>query len=94
MFHNKASFYGEEFFAPRPNLRLEDHPLSAVRNCLFNIFTAKLPTGGFSSIRNLRTHHAVVTETHSSRMQCPHMHNTSVVFRKIGLTLISWTHRL
>jgi len=26
--------------APRPTLKLEDHPLSAVRDCLFDIFTA------------------------------------------------------
>jgi hypothetical protein len=28
--------------APRPNPRLDDHPLSAVRDCLFNIFAATL----------------------------------------------------
>jgi hypothetical protein len=26
--------------APRPTPKLEDHPLSAVRDCLFNIFAA------------------------------------------------------
>jgi hypothetical protein len=35
-------FYGEELLAPRPTTKLEDHPLSAVRNCLFNIFAATL----------------------------------------------------
>jgi hypothetical protein len=30
-FHNKLSCYGEELLAPRPNPKLEDHPLSAVR---------------------------------------------------------------
>jgi hypothetical protein len=29
--------------APRPTPKLEDHPLSAVRGCLFNIFTVSLP---------------------------------------------------
>jgi len=29
--------YGKKLLAPRPNPKLEDHPLSAVRNCLFNI---------------------------------------------------------
>jgi hypothetical protein len=48
---------------PKP----EDHPLSAVRDCLLNIFAATLNIGGRSSIRNLRTHHAVVTGTHLSR---------------------------
>jgi hypothetical protein len=63
-FSNKASFYGEELLAPRPTPKLEVNPLSAVRDCLFNIFTATLHIGGRSSKRNLRTHHVVVTPTH------------------------------
>ena len=47
--------------APRLTPKLEDHPSSAVRGCLFNLFTATLNIGGRSSIRNLRTRHAVVT---------------------------------
>ena len=50
--------------APLPTSKLEDHPLSAVRDCLFNLFAATLHVGGRSSIRNLRTRHAVVTGTH------------------------------
>jgi len=50
--------------APHPTPKLEDHPLSAVRGCLFNLFTATLHIGGHSSICNLRTCHAVVTGTH------------------------------
>ena len=50
-------FHGEVLSAPRPTPKLEDHPLSAVRDCLFNT----LHIGGRSSIRNLRTRHAVVT---------------------------------
>ena len=57
-------FYGEALLAPRPTPKLEDHPSSAVRGCLFNLFTATLHTGGRSSIRNSRTRHAVVTGTH------------------------------
>jgi hypothetical protein len=57
-------FYGEGLLAPRPTPKLEDHPSSAVRGCLFNLFTATLHIGGRSSIRNLRTRHAVVTGTH------------------------------
>ena len=49
---------------PRPTTKLEDHPLLAVRDCLFNLFTATLHIGGHSSIRNLRTRHAMVTGTH------------------------------
>jgi hypothetical protein len=35
-------FYGEELLAPRPTPKLEDHPLPAVRDCLFSIFAALL----------------------------------------------------
>jgi len=35
-------FYGEELFAHGQNLKLEDYPLLAVCNCLFNIFAATL----------------------------------------------------
>ena len=35
-------FYGEALLAPHPHPKLEDHPLSAVRDCLFNIFAATL----------------------------------------------------
>jgi hypothetical protein len=37
--------------------------LSVIRDCLFNIFTATLQIGGLSSIRNLSTGHAVVTDS-------------------------------
>jgi hypothetical protein len=66
MFRNKASFYGQELSTPHTTPKPEDHPLSAVHDCLFNIFAATLHTGGRSSIRNLRTSHAVVTGTHLS----------------------------
>ena len=55
-------FTGEGLLAPRPNPKLEDHPSSAVHDCLFNIFAAAVHIGGRSSIRNLRTRHAVVTD--------------------------------
>ena len=54
-------FHKEALLAPRPTSKLEDHPSSVVRDCLFNIFPATLHIGGRSSIRNLRTRHAVVT---------------------------------
>jgi hypothetical protein len=41
-FRNKIIFYGEELLAPRPTPKLEDHPLSLVRDCLFNTFAATL----------------------------------------------------
>jgi hypothetical protein len=35
-------FYGKKFSAPRPTPKLENRPLSAVRDCLFNIFAVTL----------------------------------------------------
>ena len=37
---NIVSFEGEELLAPRPKSKLENHPPSAVRGCLFYIFAA------------------------------------------------------
>ena len=68
MIRDKVSFYGEELLASRPTPKLEDHPLSAVRDCLFNIFAATLHAGGRSSIYNLKTRHAVVTVNHLSQI--------------------------
>jgi hypothetical protein len=42
MFRNMVIFYGEELLAPRPTPKMEDHPMSAVRDCLFNVFAATL----------------------------------------------------
>jgi len=64
LFRNMICFYSEELLAPRPTPKLENHPFSAVPDCLFNIFAATLHIGGRSSIRNLRTRHALVTGTH------------------------------
>jgi hypothetical protein len=60
-FRNEFVFYGEGLLAPRPTPKLEDHPLSFVRGCLFNIFAANLQLEAVSTIRNPRTRHAVVT---------------------------------
>jgi hypothetical protein len=64
MIRNMIRFYGVELLTPRPTPELEDYPLSAVRNYLFNIFAVTLHIGGRSSICNLRMRHAIVTETH------------------------------
>jgi len=53
--------------APHPTPKLEDHPLSAIRQCLFDIFAATFHIGGHSSICNLRMYHAAVTRTRLSR---------------------------
>jgi hypothetical protein len=44
--HNKLIFYREELLVPHPNPKLEDHPLSAVYDCLFKIFAAASISGG------------------------------------------------
>jgi hypothetical protein len=61
-FRIKIRFHGEELLASRPYTKLEDNPLSDVRDCLFNIFAATLQIGGHFPISNLTTCHAVVTE--------------------------------
>jgi hypothetical protein len=38
--YNNSSFHGEDLFAPRPNPKLEDKNLLAVRDLLFNLFAA------------------------------------------------------
>jgi hypothetical protein len=63
--------YGEKLLAPRPTSKLKDHPLSAVRDCIFNILAVSffrnlrtrpaVVTRDPPNIRNLRTRHAVVT---------------------------------
>jgi len=66
VFLNKVffSFFREGLLAPRPTPKLEDHSSSAVCDCLFNLFAATLFIGGRSSIRKLRTCHAVLAGTH------------------------------
>jgi hypothetical protein len=57
-FHNKLIFYGE-LLAPRPNPKLEDHPMSAVRDCIQYICSYPPYLEAVSSVRNLRMLHAV-----------------------------------
>jgi len=73
--------------APHPTLKLEDHPSSSVRRCLFNLFIASLHIGGHSSIRNLRTRHAVVTGTHIHGVQRNRRPNISFRFGKFKFIL-------
>ena len=83
-------FHGEALLAPRPTLNLEDHPLSAFCDCLFNLFAATLHIGGHSSIRNLRTRPAVVTGTHLSHGQS--VPNSCKYF--FGMQWLSFKHHL
>jgi hypothetical protein len=57
-----------------PNPQAGSPPLIG---CLFNLFTATLHIGGRSSIRNLRTRHAVVTGTHIHGLPSHDHPNTS-----------------
>jgi hypothetical protein len=41
-FRNKPVSYGEKLLAPHANHNLKDSPLSVVRNCLCNVFSATL----------------------------------------------------
>jgi hypothetical protein len=41
-FRNKFVFHSEGLLTPRPTPKLEDHPLSFGRGCLFNIFAANM----------------------------------------------------
>ena len=77
-FHNMICFYAEELLAPRPTPKLEIHPMLAVHDCLFSIFTATLHVGGRSSICNLRMCHALVAGTHLSQV-IPSLHSVNYV---------------
>ena len=66
MLRNGIRFNGKEFLAIRYTPKLEDHPLSASRYCLFNIFAAIIYIGGLWSIRKLRKRHAVVACQYSN----------------------------
>jgi hypothetical protein len=41
-----VSLHIEELSAPGPTSKLEDYPLAAVHDCLFNMFAATLHIGG------------------------------------------------
>jgi hypothetical protein len=66
-FRKMICFYSQQLLAPRPNSKLEDHTLSAVRDWLFNLFAATVHIGGHSCICNMKTCHAVVAGTYLSR---------------------------
>jgi len=82
-------FYREGLLAPRPTPKLEDHPSSAVRDCLFNSFAATLLIGGRSSIRNLRTRHAVVTGIHTKHINTVCGQNVGFVSVKLVVHIVT-----
>jgi hypothetical protein len=105
IFRNKFLFYDEELLAPRLTHKLEDHPLSAARDCLFNIFAPTPPyLEAVSSIRNLRTRHAVVTGDSACRILVGKpegkrslgrqrrrwVDNIEIDLREIGWDVVDW----
>jgi hypothetical protein len=60
LFGYKANFYGEDLLAPCSNSKLEDHPLSSLHGCLFNVIAATLHTGRRNIFRYLKTPHVVL----------------------------------
>jgi len=64
-FRNMWSFHGEELLAFRPTPKMKIYPLSAVRDCVFDILVySQLPS--VSSNRNLRKHQALERGTRLS----------------------------
>ena len=86
MFLNVSVLQGR-VVSTSPTPKLEDHPSSAVRDCLFNLFAATLLIGGRSSIRNLRTRHAVVTGTHY--MDCIY-YTSELLYCSLGIVGFHW----
>ena len=65
--------------------------MSAVRNCLFILFAATLHIGGRSSIRNLRTRHAVVTDPQTQLVNPTEMLNVAAESRGL-IRVCYWSH--
>jgi len=95
MFRNTVIIYDVQLLAPRPTSKLKDHPVSAFRDCVLNIFAATLHVGGRSSTANLRTRHLwassitglkLAINSTPKTLKCPS--NTVCVTRR-GLTVVS-----
>jgi len=85
--------FGNELLAPRPNPKLENYPLSAVRDCLFNTFAATFHTDGRSSVRKLTTRHTVVTRTHLSQSDFKSVSQVLLTFCKALRPTLSFMQR-
>jgi len=68
IFRNMVNFCGERLLSPRSTAKLEDHTLSAVRVCLFNILAATLHKWKLFLQTQPEDVSAVVEGTHSSRI--------------------------
>jgi hypothetical protein len=79
-FRNRLLFYGEKLLAPRQTTMLEDHPLSAVRNSLINIFAATL-----HNWRRYYTDRCLLLLLHSLLVAVVGIETKSFEYCKIGL---------
>jgi cytochrome b len=59
-----GQFLGEELLVPHPTLKLDDHPLLAVHDCLFNLVAATFLIEIHSFVCSLRARKAMVTGGH------------------------------
>jgi hypothetical protein len=75
MFRNIILFYVEDWLTPRPTPTLEDHPLSAVRNSLFDVFAATLHNWRPFLHPQTDDAPAVVTGTHLTRVKLIRIRN-------------------
>jgi len=69
-------FHGEVLLASRPTPKLEDHPSSAVRDCLFNLFVATIKVSTLVLV-GLVTPSDCVTDCDSS-VYCVYRHKKIV----------------
>ena len=80
------NLYSEQLLAPRPTPKLEDHPFSAVRDGLFNIFAATLHI--WKSFLHPQPQDApchddmaaVIAKSHTIKKNPPHTENPSKFF--------------
>jgi hypothetical protein len=94
-FHNVQIFCGGESLYPSPISKLEDQPLSAVRDCLFSTRIRGYPSylDAFHSIFCLRTGHALVTRGPLSMGNSEWRAKNWSLRRKTSLTAILSTQK-
>ena len=94
-FRIKASFYGEDLLAPRPNLKLEDHSLSAAHYGLFNTFAATFHIEGSFYFWKLRICHFVMTLVLDRRLIEENFYNPCFIVRntafQTGISIRIWS---
>jgi hypothetical protein len=88
IFSNNICFYGEELLAPRPTPQAGGQPLAGCPRLLIQYIRSYPPHWGRSSIRNLRTRHAVVTGTHLQRAEgLLYLFTKRLIFVNLGMNI-------